>query len=60
MRRMAQTFTVAELESLARFLATDEASSMVQKTDAFQAALIGGLLAAGLTDPDLARILVPR
>ena len=59
-RSMAQTFTVAELETLARFLATDEASSMLRKTDAFQAALIRGLLAAGLTNPDLARILIPH
>ena len=59
-RSMAQTFTVAELQSLARFLATNEANSMVQKTDAFQATLVRGLLAAGLTNPDLARILIPR
>ena len=59
-RSMAQTFTVAELETLARFLATDEASSMLHKTDAFQASLIRGLLAAGLTNPDLARILIPH
>jgi hypothetical protein len=59
-RSMAQTFTVAELESLGRYLATDAARSTVEKTDAFQAALMRELLVAALTNPDLAQILVPR
>jgi hypothetical protein len=59
-RSMAQTFTVAELDSLARYLATDEARSAVGKTDAFQDALLRELLAAGLTHPELGRYLMPR
>ena len=59
-RSMAQTFTVPELESLQRYLATPEARSMVDKTDAFQGALLKELLAAALTNPDLANILVPK
>lgn len=59
-RSMAQTFTTAELDSLARYLATDEARSAVQKTDAFQDALLRELLAAGLTHPELGRYLMPR
>ena len=58
-RSMAQTFTVPELESLQRYLATPEAGSMVDKTDAFQAALLKELLGAAITNPDLGRILVP-
>jgi len=58
-RSMAQTFSVAELESLQRYLATPEAGSMVDKTDAFQDALLKELLGAALTNPDLGRILVP-
>jgi hypothetical protein len=59
-RSMAQTFTVAELESLGRYLATDAARSTVEKTDAFEAALMRELVAAALTNPDLARMLVPQ
>jgi len=59
-RSMAQTFTLAELESLGRYLATDAARSTVEKTDAFQAALMRELLVAALTNPDLAQILAPR
>lgn len=59
-RSMAQTFTLVELESLGRYLATDAARSTVQKTDAFEAALMRELLAAALTNPDLAQILIPR
>jgi len=58
-RSMAKTFTVPELESLQRYLATPEAGSMVDKTDAFQDALLKELLAAAMTNPDLGRILVP-
>jgi hypothetical protein len=58
-RSMAQTFSVAELESLQRYLVTPEAGSMVDKTDAFQDALLKELLGAALTNPDLGRILVP-
>jgi hypothetical protein len=59
-RSMARTFTVAELESLGRYMATDEARSTVAKTDAFQDALLREFLAAGLTHPELGKYLVPR
>ena len=59
-RSMAQTFTVAELESLGRYLATDAARSTVEKTDAFQAALMRELLVAALTNPDIGQIFAPR
>jgi hypothetical protein len=59
-RSMARTFTVAELESLGRYMATDEARSTVAKTDAFQDALLREFLAAGLSHPELGKYLVPR
>jgi len=59
-RSMARTFTVAELASLGRYMATDEARSTVAKTDAFQDALLREFLAAGLSHPELGKYLVPR
>lgn len=59
-RSMAQTFTSAELEHLARFLKADEARSMVDKVPVFQSRLTRELLAASVTDPDLLRILVGK
>jgi hypothetical protein len=59
-RSMAQTFTVPELETLQRYLATPEAGTMVDKTDAFQDALLQQMMGEALTNPDLARILVPQ
>ncbi len=57
---IARTFSVAELESLGRYMATDEARSTVEKTDAFQDALLREFIAAGLTHPELGRYLLPR
>jgi len=59
-RSMARTFTVRELESLGRYMATDEARSTVAKTDAFQDALLREFLAAGLRHPELGKYLVPQ
>ena len=59
-RSMARTFTVAELESLGRYMATDEARSTVAKTDAFQEALLREFVTAGVTHPELGKYLVPR
>ena len=59
-RSMARTFSVAELESLGRYMATDEARSSVAKTDAFQDALLRELVAAGLSHPELGKYLLPR
>jgi hypothetical protein len=57
---MARTFTVGELESLGRYMATDEARSTVAKTDTFQDALLREFLAAGLSHPEIGKYLVPR
>jgi hypothetical protein len=59
-RSMAQTFSVAEMESLGRYLATEEARSTVEKTEAFQGTLVREFLKEGLTNPELARMLAPR
>jgi len=59
-RSMARTFTVRELESLGRYMGTEEARSTVAKTDAFQNALLREFLAAGLSHPELGKYLVPQ
>jgi hypothetical protein len=59
-RSMAQTFTLAELGHIERFLAADEARSIVSKVDGFESVVIRELLAAALTDPELARSLLPK
>lgn len=59
-RSMARTFSVAELDSLGRYMATDEARSTVEKTDEFQDALVREFIAAGMTHPELGKYLIPR
>ena len=59
-RSMAQTFSTAELEHLARFLKADEALSMIDKTQNFQSILTKELLTASVSDPELVRILIGR
>ena len=59
-RSMAQTFSAAELDHLARFLKADEARSMVDKVQNFQSSLTTELLAASVTDPDLMRVLLGK
>ena len=59
-RSMAQTFALAELEHIERFLAADEARSMVAKAEGFESAVIRELLAAAITDPELAKSLLPK
>ncbi len=56
-RSMAQTYTLAELEFLARMLATKAGRSIVAKEELLQGMLARELLAAALTSPELARIL---
>ena len=56
-RSMAQSYTVKEMEFLARMLATQEAQGIVAKSDLLQSLLTRELLAAALANPDLARIL---
>src|SRR5262245_54033670 len=59
-RSMAQTFSLPELEHIERFLAADEAKSMAAKVDGFESVVIRELLAAAMTDPDLAKNLLAR
>ncbi|MEO8005130.1 MAG: hypothetical protein ABI771_09510 [Betaproteobacteria bacterium] len=59
-RSMAQTFSAAELDHLARFLKADEARSMVDKVQNFQSSLTTELLAASVSDPDLMRVLLGK
>jgi hypothetical protein len=59
-RSMAQTFTEAELGHIGRFLAADEAKSMVAKIEGFEAVLARELLAAAMTDPELAKSLLAK
>ena len=59
-RSMAQTFSLAELAHIERFLAADEARSMIAKADGFESVVIRELLAAAMTDPELARSLLPK
>lgn len=59
-RSMAQTFSTAELEHLARFLQAEEARSMIDKTQNFQSILTRELLTASVSDPELVRILIGR
>ncbi len=58
-RSMAQTFSLPELAHIERFLSADEARSMVAKADGFESVVIRELLAAAMTDPELARSLLP-
>jgi hypothetical protein len=59
-RSMAQTFTEAELGHIERSLAADEARSMVAKIEGFESVVIRELLAAAMTDPELARSLLAK
>jgi hypothetical protein len=59
-RSMAQTFSTAELEHLARFFEADEARSMVDKIQSFQSILTTELLAASVSDPELLKILIGK
>lgn len=59
-RSMAQTFSLPELEHIERFLAADEARSMIAKVDGFEAVVIRELLAAAMTDPELAKSLLAK
>jgi hypothetical protein len=59
-RSMSQTFSLAELEHIERFLDTDEARSMLSKVDGFESVVIRELLSAAMTDPELAKSLLPK
>jgi hypothetical protein len=59
-RSMAQTFSTAELEHLARFLQADEARTMIDKAPGFQTILGKELLSASVSDPELIKILIGK
>jgi hypothetical protein len=59
-RSMAQTFSTAELEHLARFLQADEARTMIDKAQGFQSILSMELLSASVSDPELIKILIGK
>jgi hypothetical protein len=59
-RSMAQTFTLAELEHLAGFLASEETRSMMGKVDGLQSVVIREMIASTITDPELARNLLAK
>jgi hypothetical protein len=59
-RSMSQTFSLAELEHIERFLDTDEARSMAGKVDGFESVVIRELLSAAMTDPELAKSFLPK
>lgn len=59
-RSMAQTFSTAELEHLARFLQADEARTMIDKAQSFQTILVKELLTASVSDPELIKILIGK
>jgi hypothetical protein len=57
-RSMVQTFSTAELQHLARFLQADEARTLIEKAQSFQAILGKELLTASVSDPELIKILM--
>lgn len=59
-RSMAQTFSLPELEHIERFLAADEARSMLAKADGFESVVIRELMTAAMTDPELAKSLLSK
>jgi hypothetical protein len=59
LRSTASTYSLKEIELLHRFLATEEAKSIVDKLDRFRGALLKEALAAAIQNPDLAPTL-PR
>src|SRR5581483_3400781 len=59
-KSMVSTFTVQELEFVGRVMAAPEARGVLEKSDDFRAVLLREMLTAGLTDPQLGRILLPR
>jgi len=56
-RSMAQTYSLKELEFLARMLSTEEGQSIVAKEELLQGMLTRELLGAAVANPELARIL---
>jgi hypothetical protein len=59
-RSMAQTFTTAELEHLARFLKAEEARTMIDKAQSFQEILSREFLSSSVHDPELIKILIGK
>jgi len=57
LRSTASTYSLKEIELLHRFLATDEARSIVDKLDRFRGALLKEALAAAIQNPDIVPVL---
>jgi len=53
LRSTAATYTVKEIELVHRFLATEEARSIMNKLDRFRDALLKEALAAAIANPEL-------
>jgi hypothetical protein len=57
LRSTAATYSVKEIELVRRFLAADEARSIMNKLDQFRGALLKEAVAAAILNPDLAPAL---
>jgi hypothetical protein len=57
LRSTAATYSVKEIELVRRFLAADEARSIMNKLDLFRGALLKEAVAAAILNPDLAPAL---
>ena len=51
------TYSVKEIELVRRFLAADEARSIMNKLDVFRGALLKEAVAAAIANPELAPVL---
>jgi hypothetical protein len=57
LRSTATTYSVKEIELVHRFLAADEARSIMNKIDVFRDALVKEAVAAAIANPELAPVL---
>jgi hypothetical protein len=57
LRSTATTYSVKEIELVHRFLAADEARSIMNKIDVFRGALVKEAVAAAIANPELAPVL---
>ncbi len=59
-RSMTQTFTVIELQSLRRWLSSEEMRSIIGKLGGFEAVFTRELLTAAITNPELGEIMLGK
>jgi hypothetical protein len=57
LRSTAATYSVREIEVVHRFLAAEEARSIIDKLDRFRGALLKEAVAAAIQNPQLAPVL---